>query len=353
MELSLGELAAKVGGELRGDPALRVGRLAGLAEAEPGALSFLANPKYAGLLAATKATAVLAGPGVTEAPCALILVADPDLAFARAAALLLPPPPRPAAGIDPRAAVADSARLGRDVAVGAFAVIEAGAEVGDGSIIYPGAYVGHGCRLGREVILYSRATLYHEVRLGDRVVVHSGAVVGSDGFGFLWGGSGYVKVAQLGTVVVGDDVEIGANTTIDRARFGQTVIGPGVKLDNLIQIAHNVKLGPHCAFAAQVGVSGSVTFGAGVLVGGQAAFSGHLTVGDQAKIAGRAGVTKNVPPGEQFTGYPARPHRAQLKEWQALKALPELRKKVRELEQRLAQLTGESVENDAETEEEN
>jgi UDP-3-O-[3-hydroxymyristoyl] glucosamine N-acyltransferase len=337
--MRLGDLAERLGGALEGDPDLAVRGLAGLESAGPGELSFLANPLYAPHLAETGATAVLVRSDADmEAPCALIRVENPDLAFARAAELLLPSPPRPEPGVHPSAVVHPEATLGEEVAVGACAVVEAGASVGAGTVLHAQVYVGRGAEVGEGCELLPGVVLYHGVRLGDRVRIHAGSVVGSDGFGYVWDGTRHVKVPQAGTVEIGDDVEIGAGSTIDRARFGTTVIGPGTKLDNLVQIAHNVEIGAQSALAAQVGVSGSTRIGRGVLAGGQCGFVGHITVGDGVRISAQAGVLKSVPGGVHVSGYPARPHRTMVDDLRNQKALPRLRKTVRELEERIRHL---------------
>ncbi len=336
--MRLGDLAEQLEGRLEGDPDLEVRSLAGLEEAGPGDLSFLANPLYASLRPATRATAVLVPEDASRAPCARIVVSNPDLAFARAASLLLPPPPRPEPGVHPAAVVHPEAVLGAEVAVGACAVIEAGAVIGDGSVLYPQVYVGSGVRTGPACVLFPGVVLYHGVQLGARVRIHAGSVVGSDGFGYVWDGTRHVKVPQAGTVEIGDDVEIGAGAAIDRARFGRTRIGSGTKLDNLVQIAHNVEIGPDAALAAQVGVSGSTRIGRGVLAGGQSGFVGHITVGDGVRISAQAGVLKSVPGGLHVSGYPARPHRTMVDDLRNQKVLPRLRKQVRELEERIRNL---------------
>lgn len=346
-EITLAQLAQRLNATLvGGDPERKVGRLAGLSEAGPGDLTFLANPAYRHLLAQSKAEAAIVRRDVDAQPMALLQVDNPDLAFAQAALLIAPPPPPPPPGIHPAAIVAEGARIGKDVSIGALAVVEAGADIGDGCVLYPQAYVGVDSVLGRECILYPGVKIYHQVTIGARCIFHAGAVIGSDGFGYAWTGRGYFKIPQVGTVVVEDDVEIGANACVDRARFGETRIGRGVKLDNLVQIAHNVKLGPCCAFAAQVGIAGSATIGAGVQMGGQSAVVGHLTVGDGLTIVGQSAITKSIPGREAgvekerltWIDSPAKPMREQLEEWRNLKALGRLRKTVKELEARMGTL---------------
>ncbi|MDR2391928.1 MAG: UDP-3-O-(3-hydroxymyristoyl)glucosamine N-acyltransferase [Planctomycetota bacterium] len=346
-KISLGLLAERLGLTLtKGNPDRKVARLAGLEEAGPGDLSFLANPAYAKLLAATGAEAAVVGRDVGDAPCALLQADNPDLAFARAAVLISPPPPLPPPGVHSSALVAPSARLGRDVSIGAGTVIEDGAVVGDRTIVFPQAYVGTGTHVGEECLLYPGVKIYHGVTIGSRCIVHAGTVIGSDGFGYAWTGQGYFKIPQVGTVVIEDDVEIGANVCVDRARFGETRIGRGTKLDNLVQIAHNVRLGPCCAFAAQVGIAGSASVGAGVQMGGQAAAVGHIRIGDGLTIVGQSAVSKSIPGREAGVGKdrliwidsPAKPMREHLREAQNLKALGRLRETVRNLEARVRDL---------------
>lgn len=346
-EITLAELAGKLGATLaKGDGDRKVSRLAGLDEAGPGDLSFLANPSYMKLLASTRAEAVIVGRSVSDAPPALLQVDNPDLAFAQASLLLSPPPPPPPPGRHPAAVISAKACLGRGVSVGAGAVVEDGARIGDRTVLYPQTYVGAGASLGADCLLYPGVVVYHGVVIGDRCVFHAGAVIGSDGFGYAWTGKGYFKIPQVGTVVVEDDVEIGANSCVDRARFGETRIGRGTKLDNLVQIAHNVKLGPACAFAAQVGIAGSASIGAGVQMGGQSAAVGHIKLGDGLTIVGQSGVSKSIPGREAGTDperlvwidSPAKPMREHLREAQNIKALGKLRLTVRELEERLKRL---------------
>ncbi len=331
-EITLREMAKRVAGTVVGDPDAKINHIAGLAEAGPGALSFLTNARYENLLRSTRATAAIVDRQPRQSSCSLIQTDNPDLAFAVAAALFLPPPPRFPPGIHPSAVIAPNATIGEGAAVGAMAVIGEEAVIGPRTVVHPRAIIGPQVRIGPDCIIYPGAVLYHRVQLGARVIIHANAVIGSDGFGYAWDGRQHVKIPQLGTVEIGDDVEIGACTVIARGRFGKTEIGSGTKLDSLIQIAHNVRIGAHCAFAAQVGVSGSTIFGNGVLVGGQAGFVGHIHIGDRARVSAKAGVTKDVPTAAHVTGYPARLHEMQIEEWRHLKALPRLRRTVEALE---------------------
>ena len=349
MEVTLGQLAEHMGATLEGGSAdMVVGRLAALAEAGPGDLTFLANPKYAAQLAETRAGAVVVGKECGAAPVPLLRVDNPDLAFAKASLLICPPPAAPAPGIHPTAVVSPRAVIGQGVSIGACAVVEDGATIGDGCVLYPQTYVGNGSTLGAGCLLYPGVKVYHQVSIGRGCIFHAGAVIGSDGFGYAWTGQGYFKIPQVGTVVVEDGVELGANVCVDRARFGETRIGAGTKLDNLVQIAHNVKLGKCCAFAAQVGIAGSAEVGNGVQMGGQAAIVGHVKVGDGLTIVGQSAISKSVPGREAgvdaekliWVDSPAKPMRDQLEEWRNIKYIGRLRKTVKELEERLRKLEG-------------
>ena len=348
-EITLGKLAEELGAVLQGgDAGMTVSKLAALSDATSGSLTFLSNPAYRDQLASTKATAVIVAPEVDAEGVALLKVQNPDLAFAKASLLIAPPPARPAPGIHPTAVISPGAVIGKDVHVGACAVVEGGAVLGDRTVVMPQVYIGAGTRVGSDCLFYPGVKIYHQVTVGDRCIFHAGCVVGSDGFGYAWTGQGYFKIPQVGTVVVENDVELGANVCVDRARFGETRIGMGTKLDNLVQIAHNVKLGPCCAFAAQVGIAGSATVGAGVQMGGQAAIVGHVTVGDGLTIVGKSGVSKSIPGREAgvdkdrlvWIDSPAKPMKEQLEEWRHVKNLGRLRKTVKELSERVDKLEG-------------
>ncbi len=347
MKITLKHLAEHLGAALEGGGAdSTVERLASLADAKEGDLSFLANPKYAEQLATTKATAAIVGKDCKPAPLPLLRVDNPDLAFAKASLLVCPPPAPPAPGVHPSAVVSPSAKIGRGVSIGACAVVDDGAVLGDGCVLFPQVYVGKDSALGDGCLLYSGVKVYHQVTIGRGCIFHSGAVIGSDGFGYAWTGNGYFKIPQVGTVVIEDGVELGANVCVDRARFGETRIGAGTKLDNLVQIAHNVKLGKCCAFAAQVGIAGSAEVGNGVQMGGQAAIVGHVKVGDGLTVVGQSAISKSVPGREAgapadkliWIDSPAKPMREHLEESRNIKHLARLRKTVKELEERIKKL---------------
>ncbi len=340
-----GEVGARVGARVVGDATLALRGLAPIESAGPDELTFVANPKYVGHLATTRAGAVIVAPAHLPAarlppegppPGRAYLVAeDPYLAFARALALFHPAR-RPPPGIHPTAWVDPSAAVGEGVTVGPLCSVAAGCRLGAGAVLVAGVHLGEDVEIGEASTLHPNVTVYPGCRIGRRVVVHGGAVIGADGFGFARTPQGAVKVPQVGRVVIEDDVEIGANCTIDRATLGETRIGRGAKLDNLVQIGHNVIVGEGTVIVAQAGVSGSTKIGRGVTIAGQAGLVGHIEIGDGAIVTAQCGVTNDVPAGAVVSGSPHRPHN----EWRRLEAvlgeLPALRQRVKALERRLA-----------------
>lgn len=336
-----GELAARLGAVLEGDPARVLTGVADLRAAGAGQVSFAGNPKYLPAVAASRAEAVIVPQDavIADPKPALLRVASADAAFAAACALFAPPPVAVPRGIHPQALVSPEAKIGQNVAVGAFAVVEAGAEIGDGTTLYPQTYVGHGVRLGRDCLLYPFASVRERCILGDRVILHNGAVVGSDGFGYTVDAQGVrTKIPQTGIAVLEDDVEIGANTTIDRARFGETRVGRGTKVDNLVQIAHNCIIGEHSVLCAQSGMAGTTTLGKHVICAGQAGLAGHLAVGDGAVVGAQAGVSKDLPGGQMYLGAPAVPRLEFGKSLAHVAGIPKLKEQLKVLEARLAAL---------------
>jgi len=334
------ELAARLGGDVDGDGTVEVTGLASLAEAQQGDLSFLVHPRYEDAMACTAASAVLVAQSWEgDSTCTLIRVASPDAAFAEAAAMLGPEPIRHEPGVHAAAVVAADARLGNGVCIGPCCVIEPGVSIGERTVVMACCYLGHGTVLGDDCTLYPHVSTRERTKIGNRVIIHNGAVIGSDGFGYVWRQDRtWMKIPQVGTVEIGDDVEIGANATIDRARFGKTVIGNGVKIDNLVQVAHNVRIGDHAAVAAQTGIAGSTSVGSRVRLGGQSGLGGHLRIGDGAVVGGQAGVLKDVPAGEFVSGYPAMPHGKAAKIHAHLMRLPALKHRLAELERETADL---------------
>ena len=326
MALTLSELARLVDGDIvRGGLDLPVDGIASLDEAGPSELSFLGNEKYRSQYLATRAGAVIVPRGLSEGPegCALIAADNPSLAFGLAVKHFVAARARVfSPGVHPRACVDDSARLDpAQVRIHAGAVVMAGAEIGAGTEIGPNCVIGEGVRIGRDCLFYGNVTVREHCLIGDRVILQPGAVIGSDGYGYELAEGRHVKVDQVGIVEIQDDVEIGANTTIDRARFGRTVIGEGSKIDNLVQIAHNVKIGRCCAIAAHCGISGTVTIGDFVMLGGRVGVGDHLTIGDGAQLAGNSGVMNNVPAGVRWGGFPAQSGKRWLREVSTLRKL--------------------------------
>jgi UDP-3-O-[3-hydroxymyristoyl] glucosamine N-acyltransferase len=338
--LKLRELAERLDCRLEGDGEVDIRRVAGIEHAEAGDLTFVANPKYHQHLATTQASAIiLSNQAPAEAVRASVLrSADPYLAFAKAVGLLTHSTP-PVRGRDPLSAVAATATLGADVSIGAFVVIGDGAVVGARTIVFPNAVIGPGATIGDDCVVHAHVSIRERVRIGHRVIVQDGAVIGSDGFGFVRQPDGsHFKIPQYGDVVVEDDVEIGANTTIDRPAVGETRIGAGTKIDNLVQIAHGVIVGRRVLFAAQVGVAGSTVIEDDVVLAGQVGVAGHLRIGKGVVATAQTGVPNSVDAGTMISGYPAIPNRDWLKASAVFRQLPALKKRVAELEDRLAEL---------------
>jgi UDP-3-O-[3-hydroxymyristoyl] glucosamine N-acyltransferase len=336
--VTLGELARRLECPVEGDASVEIRRVAKIEEAGPGDLTFLANPKYASKLAETKASAVILNGEALAAPCAVIRSRSPYLTFARAAQVLSPIA-APPAGIHPQAFVGPGAVVDASATVGPFAVIGSGARIGARTIVHPHAVIGDETTVGSDCILYSHVSIRERCLIGDRVIVQNGAVIGSDGYGFAPRPDGtHEKIPQTGPVVLEDDVEIGANTTIDRPAVGETRIMAGTKIDNLVQIAHGVVIGRNALLAAQVGIAGSTSVGDSVMMGGQVGVAGHLAIGDRAKVAAKTGVTGPLDADAYVSGYPM----METQEWRrshvVVRKLPEMRKQLLALEERLRKL---------------
>jgi UDP-3-O-[3-hydroxymyristoyl] glucosamine N-acyltransferase len=329
--LTAAEVAEAVGGRLRGDGSRRLTGLAALDAAGPDELSFLAQAAYRRQAAASRAGCILVGAEEELPGHDVIACEDPYRAFALAMRAFHPEPARPA-GVAPTASVSPEAELGEGVSVGPGAVVEAGARIGAGSAVLAGAVVGRGCRLGEDCVLHPNAVLYPGTELGDRVAVHANAVLGSDGFGYASGRDGHFKIVHAGRVVVEDDCEIGAGSCIDRAVMGETRIGAGTKIDNLVQVAHNVRIGAGSILVSQSGISGSSTLGRGCVVAGQSGVAGHLNLGDGARVGAKSAVYEDVPAGETVTGIPAIPHARWKRLAASLGRLPDLLRRMRRLE---------------------
>jgi UDP-3-O-[3-hydroxymyristoyl] glucosamine N-acyltransferase len=334
----LRELAERLGCRLEGDGALEIRRVASLEQAGEGDITFFANPRYAPALRRTRASAVIIGESAPAAPCAMLRTKHPYLAFANALPMFVTPA-HPPPGIDARSTVAEDATLGRDVSIGPFSSVGRGARVGDRTVVYANVCIGDGAVVGDDCIIHSHAAIRERIVLGSRVIIQNGAVIGADGYGFVKRPDGtHQKIPQTAVVVLEDDVEIGANTTIDRPAIGETRIRAGAKIDNLVQIGHGVSVGRNTLLAAQVGIAGSTTIGDDVTLAGQVGVAGHVTVGRGASAVGQSGITNSVADGTFVSGYPAIENKEWLKSSVVFRKLPELRKKIADLERRILEL---------------
>jgi UDP-3-O-[3-hydroxymyristoyl] glucosamine N-acyltransferase len=336
--LKLQDIAARLGCRLEGDGAIDIRRVTGLEQAGPGDLTFFSNPKYGAALRQTRAAAVILGEDAGPAPCAMLRSRQPYVDFARALELFADPW-RPPAGIHSLADVAPDATVAADASIGPFVAIGPGARIGARTIVHPHVTIGRGAVLGDDCVVHARVSIREHVTIGHRVVLQDGAVVGSDGYGFARTPEGtHYKVPQHGAVVVEDDVEIGANTAIDRPAVGETRIGAGTKIDNLVQIAHGVRIGRHALLAGQVGIAGSTTVGDHVVLAGQVGVAGHLTLGDGVIATAQTGIPNSVEAGAFVSGYPAIDNRDWLKASAVFRKLPELRRALLDIERRIAEL---------------
>jgi len=342
-EYTLAEIAGKIGGEVHGDANIRIRGTAEIANAQKGELTFLANPKYRAQLKNTRASAVIIDAQTTQTP-SLPHIKMPDAYFGFLQAFLLFNQPKQMlpAGIHPTAVIHGTAKIGSDVRIGAHVYLGRGVAIGDRSEIFPNCVILDDSSIGDDCRLYPLVSVREECQIGNRVIIHNGAVIGCDGFGFAPYQGKFHKIPQAGKVVIEDDVELGANVTIDLSTMGETRICQGVKLDNLVHIAHNVIVGKHTVMAAQTGVSGSTAIGENVMIGGQVGVVGHISIGDGARISAQAGVTKRIAPGKTVFGSPARPIFKARRIEATLNELPNMRKRLAILEQKLAKLEKEN-----------
>jgi len=344
MPIRAGELAQWLGAELSGDPQVLIERASRIEEAESGSISFVANPKYRSFARGTRASALVIGHDLdtSDLLCpVLIRVADPYASFARVLERLSEDLLKPRQGISPQAWVHPDASLAAGAWIGPFASIDAGAVLGEGVQVHPTVCIGRNVRIGARSILHPGVVLYDDCEIGADCVIHAGAVIGSDGFGFAPQPDGsFRKIPQLGNVRLEEHVEIGANTTIDRATMGSTLVKSGAKIDNLVQLAHNVEVGEYSVLAAQSGVSGSTKIGRGVQIGGQAGLIGHIHIADGTRINAQSGVNRGVSePGTAITGSPAGPYRSELKAQVLYRTLPEMEARLRALEAQVLRMT--------------
>ena len=338
MKRTLKEIARLVDGEVVGDADTVVTGICGIKEAKEGDLTFVANSRYLPLMNHTKASAIITSRDVKNAPKPIVRTENPSIAFAKMVSFLAPNEVKRPRGIHPTAVIGEKVKLGRGVAIQPYVVIEDNVEIKENTILYTGAYVGHHTKIGKNCVIYPYVIIRERIVMGDRVTIHGGTVIGSDGFGFSTVKGVHQRIPQIGNVVIEDDVEIGANVTIDRARFDKTLIKKGTKIDNLVQIAHNVIIGEHSIIVAQSGISGSATIGNNVTLAGQSGVIGHVSIGDNTVVAGKAGVTKSVPPNSCVSGFPAKPHTIAKRINACVQNLPELYKKVRALEEEIERL---------------
>ena len=335
--MSLAHIAQLIGGEIIGDPDFIIEGFNSLEKAQKQELSFLTNQKYRHLLSQTQAGAILLRDKIQDAHFHQIVSSNPYLALAKLIQFIFKPK-LPELGIHPSAVIAPDSSFGRNCRIAAHTVIGEKCKIGDRSAIFPGVVVGQGSQIGSDCIIYPNVVIYHDVVIGSHVIIHANSVIGSDGFGYAKDGDRYFKIQQMGRTFIDDDVEIGAGCTIDRGSMGDTIISRGVKLDNLIQIAHNVTIGENTAIAAQTGISGSSKIGKRVTMAGQVGITGHVTVGDDCILTGRCGLQKNAPEKSILSGYPSMPHRQWLKKESLLTHVPEIKESLKELKQRILDL---------------
>jgi len=342
MKKTLNEIAKLIDGEVIGNGDILITGASGIREATEGDITFLANSKYSPLMDKTRAAAIITSADAQGTAKPIILTQNPSLAFIKIISMFTADYAGHPSGIDYTAVIGKNVSLGKDVTIGAYSVIGDNVTIGDNTIIYAGCYIGHHTKIGSQTLIYPHVSIRERISIGSRVIIHSGAVIGSDGFGFIMIKEAHHKIPQVGIVQINDDVEIGANVTIDRARFDKTVIGRGTKIDNLVQIGHNVVIGENSLIVAQVGIAGSTIVGNNVTLGGQAGIVGHITIGDNVIVTGQSGVAKSVPADTMVSGYPARPFMTTQRVNASLQNLPklfnlvkELKKKIEELEARL------------------
>lgn len=347
MEFTAKQIAAFIGGEIVGDENATVCTFAKIEEGMPGALSFLANPKYTSYIYDTQSSIVLVNKDfIAEQPvkATLIKTANAYESLAKLMALYESMKPKKT-GISPMASVAESATIGQDVYIGPFVHIGEKAVIGAGTIIEANTSVGDNATIGSNCILYNGVSIYHDCKVGNRCILHAGSVVGSDGFGFAPGANGYEKIPQIGIAILEDDVEIGANTCIDRATMGATIIKRGVKLDNMVQVAHNVVIDEHTVMAAQCGIAGSTKVGSWCMVGGQTGISGHIQIGNQVKVGGHSAISNSVKDGKAVMGYPAFDHGQFARATVIFKKLPEMYREMEALKKEIESLKQQLTEN--------
>ena len=338
MKIKISEIAEMVDGTIVGDNSLLISGVAKIEDAVAGDISFISNPKYAKFIDTTAASAVFVGKDFPDTGITVIKSENPYFAFLTVLRKFHPPRKTVEAGIHPSAVIDESTQVGAEPSIGACVVVGKNCRIGDRVRLHPGVVIGDDVSIGSDTIIYPNVTVRENTTIGSKVIIHNGTVIGSDGFGFAREGQIYHKIPQVGTVIIEDNVEIGSNCTIDRATLGETRIKRGAKLDNLIQVAHNVVIGEDTVIAAQTGISGSTKIGKGVIIGGQVGFVGHIEIGDNTSIGAQSGVSKDLPPNSVYFGYPAKPIMQAKREEAGLRKLPDLIRKVSDIEKKLKKL---------------
>jgi len=337
-EFTLQEIANRIGGEVRGDPDVRIRNVAPIVTAGEGDITFISNPRYEKTLATTGASAVIVPKGLEAPDRNLLLSENSYLSFAKVVELIFGSRIRPTIGCSPRAIVDPTADIGEDVNLFPGVYVGPGAKVSPGCDLYPGVHIGARVCVGRDSLLHPNVTVLDDCVLGERVILHSGTVIGSDGFGFARDGNRLHKIRQVGNVVVGDDVEMGSNCSVDRAVLGSTEVGSGTKMDNLIQVGHNVVIGPNCTIVSQVGISGSTRIGANTVIAGQVGIGGHIEIGENVEIGARSGVISNIADNMKVLGAPAVPIKIARKAYALFYDIPTMRKEVLRLKKEVEAL---------------
>jgi UDP-3-O-[3-hydroxymyristoyl] glucosamine N-acyltransferase len=337
LKKKLKELTELVGGTLIGDGEVEISGVASMDEAQPGDITFIAHPRYLRKLDETRASAIILSKEVPAADKPLICAANPLLAFVKILTLFFAKPYQ-SKGIDPKAWISPSALLGKDLSIHPYVYIGDRCEIGDRVTLYPGVYVGEDSAIGEDSVLYPNVSVYARSRIGKRVILHGGVIIGADGFGYVKEGTKNVKIPQVGKVIIEDDVEVGANSTIDRAALGETIIRKGVKIDNLVQVAHNVQIGEDSILVAQVGIAGSTKVGKNVILAGQVGVVDHIEIGDNVQVGAQSGVGQSLPANQAYSGAPAMPHREWLRMTMTFPKLPEMRKALLDIEGRLRKI---------------
>ena len=337
-EMTLGKLAEHVGARVCGNPNVIIRSASTLIRAEKGDISFLANSKYHKHLKTTRASAVIVGMEIEDSPVPLLVADDPYYAFMQIMVLLHGHRKHKKTGISPRASIADSAKIGIDCHIADFVTIADNAKVGDNCIIYPGVYIAEGTKIGNDCIIYSNVTIYDGCTIGNRVIINANATIGEDGFGYATHKGAHHKIPQIGAVVIEDDVEIGSCCGIERGTLGDTVIGCGTKMGDLVAVGHGARIGAHCLIVAQVGIAGSTNIGHHCVIGGQVGITGHINIGNNVTIAAQAGVINDVPDGKTVLGAPAVDAGQGKRAYSLIQYLPQMRQDIRHLQEQLEKI---------------